>query len=69
MYSEGVNKNLKLELSPSCFWVVFFSALMFEMVASIQLICSTSDSMGSVSQEIMAGSTFPAQSIAAARQA
>lgn len=34
------------------------------MVAFIQL----ADSTGSVSQEIMAGSTFPAQSITAARQ-
>lgn len=42
---------------------------MFEMVASIQLICSTADSIGSVSQEITAGSTFTAQSITAARQA
>lgn len=38
---------------------------MFEMGASIR---RTADSMGSISQEIMAGSTSPAQSITAARQ-
>lgn len=41
------------------------------MVVSIQLISirSTADSIGSISQEMMAGSAFAAQSITATRQA